>query len=78
MSTILYRSLKYLFHPNLRCKLQEKIASCDSAFSESCNDIDSFVAALSVSNVMHYSGCEAETGNEARDCKDGISAEIHV
>ena len=27
-----YRSLKYLFHPNLRCKLQEKIASCDSAF----------------------------------------------
>ena len=28
-----YRSLKYLFHPNLRSKLQEKIASCDSAFS---------------------------------------------
>ena len=26
-----YRSLKYLFHPNLRSKLQEKIASCDSA-----------------------------------------------
>ena len=22
-----YRSLKYLFHPNLRCKLQEKIAA---------------------------------------------------
>ena len=28
-----YRSLQYLFHPNLRCKLQEKIASCDSAFT---------------------------------------------
>ena len=27
-----YRSLKYLFHPNLRSKLQEKIASCDSTF----------------------------------------------
>ena len=32
MSTF-YRSVKYLFHPNLRCKLQEKIASCDSVFS---------------------------------------------
>ena len=29
-----YRSLQYLFHPNLRCKLQEKIASCDMAFKE--------------------------------------------
>ena len=27
-----YRSLQYLFHPNLRSKLQEKIASCYSAF----------------------------------------------
>ena len=31
-----YRSLQYLFHPNLRCKLQEKIASCDSALSYIC------------------------------------------
>ena len=28
-----YRSLKYLFHPNLRCKLQEKIASCHIALT---------------------------------------------
>ena len=27
-----YRSLQYLFHPNLRSKLQEKFASCYSAF----------------------------------------------
>ena len=27
----LYRNLHCLFHPNLRSKLQEKIASCDSA-----------------------------------------------
>ena len=33
-----YRSLKYLFHPNLHCKLQGKIASCDSALSHCfCN-----------------------------------------
>ena len=29
-----YRSLQYLFHPNFRFKLQEKIASCDSALSK--------------------------------------------
>ena len=29
-----YRSLKYLFHPNLHSKLQEDIASCDNALSE--------------------------------------------
>ena len=28
-----YRSLKYLFHRNFLCKLQEKIASCDSALN---------------------------------------------
>ena len=30
-----HRSLKYLFRPNLLCKLREKIASCDSAFKAS-------------------------------------------
>ena len=31
MSTILQEPEIYVFHPNLRCKLQEKIASCDMA-----------------------------------------------
>ena len=31
-----YRNMQDIFHPNLRCKLQETIASCNSVFTRSC------------------------------------------